>query len=295
MLKNLNLNKEEAEKKVNDAVEYFVEKQSYNAAADILSYFSFEEKVKDIAQFYAKAANWEALSSISIKYPEITEKVIIPALKLEADIRINGLLERINDFQTKYQRLQVVQENKRLMPLILGEGGQLLDSDATSDFSEMSSGSKRSTSSRASGASTSSKGSRKSKTPKNLLKRKVKEGSVLEEEWLVGVLNQTKFNDKLKGINLLLLSHCIEENEDFMQYLIAYGLYEQAERILDLMEKYAEISNVKVKNVKQLDYEKEHPELAELYPEISDFKEVERISSSKFDKFKYLKLGREKY
>jgi hypothetical protein len=199
IIDSLNLNKEEKEKKVQDTVEYLVEKHSYSEAAKILSHFSFEEKLKDIATFYAKANNWEALTTISKKSNEITEKIILPALKLEADIKINGLIEKINEFLSKSERLKIVQENKRLMPLILGEGGQLLDSDATSDFSEMSSSSKKSTSSKASGSSTASRSSKKSKTPKNLLKRKVKEGSVLEEEWLVGVLHQLKFNDKIKG------------------------------------------------------------------------------------------------
>lgn len=182
-----------------DAVDYLVEKHSYSEAANVLSNFFFEDKLKDIATLYAKSHNWEELTSISMKSTEITEKIILPALKLEADIKINGLLERINEFHSKYERLHIVQENKRQMPLILGEGGQMMDSDATSDFSEISSSSKKSTSSKASGYSTSSRSSKKSKTPKNLLKRKVKEGSVLEEEWLVGVLNQLKYTESIKS------------------------------------------------------------------------------------------------
>lgn len=83
--------------------------------------------------------------------------------------------------------------------------------------------------------------------------------------------------------------------EGFMQYLIYFGLFDPAERILDLLEKYAEITHVKIKNIKQIDYEKDHPELAEIYPEINDFKEITNVPMPKFDKYKYLKFGREKY
>jgi len=194
------LDKEKLENKIQDCVTYFTEKNAYNEVAAIYEYYSPEEKRTEIAQCYAKTGNWLALTSIAQKSADIWENIAVPAVKLEANLKINALLERINEYQTKYQRFLGVQEKKRLMPLIMGNNPDFqFDSDASSDFTDLSSSSRRTKSSKASGTSTSSKGSRKSKTPQNLLKRKVKEGSLLEEEYLVGTLNLLKFNDKLKG------------------------------------------------------------------------------------------------
>ena len=204
-LLRLGLNKEQLENKIQDCVTYFTEKNAWNEIAAIYEYYSPEEKVTEIAQCYAKTDNWLALTSVAQKSKEIWDNIAAPAVKLEANLKVNALLERISEYQNKYQRYLNVQEKKRLMPLIMGTNPDFqFDSDASSDFTDLSSSSKRTTSSKASGTSTSSKGSRKSKTPKNLLKRKVKEGSLLEEEYLVGTLTLLKFTEKLKGKNFLL-------------------------------------------------------------------------------------------
>jgi len=74
-----------------------------------------------------------------------------------------------------------------------------------------------------------------------------------------------------------------------MQYLVYYGFYEQVERIQELLEKYAEISNKKIKGIKQIDFEQEHPELKELYPELEEFKDAQPLSANLFSKYKYIK------
>lgn len=74
-----------------------------------------------------------------------------------------------------------------------------------------------------------------------------------------------------------------------MQYLIYFGFYEQAERIHELLEKHAELTNKKIKEIKQLDFEAEHPELAEIYPELDEFKELQPLSANLFSKFKFVK------
>jgi hypothetical protein len=218
----------------------------------------------------------------------------LPAIKLEANLRTNFLIEKINEFQTKYARLQIVQENKRLMPNLIGEGGTLIDSDATSEFSEQSSSSKKSGASGASGATVNSRASKKSKAPKNLLKRKMKEGSVLEEEWLIGNLTLDKFTDKLKGKTLVLNFNKIEEYEEFLTFLIFFNLHEQAEKIIDLLDKYSEISNVKTKYIKQIDFEKEHPEMLEIYPDLEEFKPWQRKELNLAEKFSYIKSSKTK-
>lgn len=196
MIKLLKLTSQEGDSKIQECVNHFTDKTAYKELGHLLYEFYRTDKLKDAIQYLAKGNDWETLTSLAHQHPDMNETVILPAIKLEANLRTNFLIEKINDFQTKYSRLQVVQENKRLMPNIIGEGGNLIDSDATSEFSEVSGTSKKSG---ASGATVNSRSSKKSKAPKNLLKRKVKEGSVLEEEWLIGNMTLDKFTDKIKG------------------------------------------------------------------------------------------------
>ena len=202
----LKLSKEETEHKISECIAYLTEKNAYNEIAEIYLHYSPEEKLTEIAQCYAKSGNWLYLTSIAQRSNEIREKIALPALKLEADLKINALIEKTNEYQTKFLRLQGVQERKRMMPLMMGTDPDFqFDSDATSDFSEVTTSSKKSGLSKASGTSAGSKGSRKSKAPKNLLRRKVKEGSIVEEEYLVGMLNLLKFHDRMKGRKFIII------------------------------------------------------------------------------------------
>ena len=74
-----------------------------------------------------------------------------------------------------------------------------------------------------------------------------------------------------------------------MQYLVYYGFYDQVERIQELLERLAEMTNKKIKGIKQIDFEEEHPELKELYPDLEVFKDVQALSANLFSKFKYIK------
>jgi len=240
-----------------------------------------EETLQEITNLYAKSGNWEALSSISTQSPTLRDNVILPAIKLEYSLKANFLQERITDFQAKYSRLLLVQENKKLMPMMFGQSGLLSDSDASSDISDTSYNSSKKSSSQYSSSSKTSSSSKRSKTPKNLLQRKVKEGSVLEEDYLVGNLNLMKYTPKIK-----------EEYEDFIQYLVFFGLYEQMEKLVDLLEKYANVTNVKVKNLKQIQFEAANPEMNITYPDIPDFQEVKPITPQEFSRYAYIKLAK---
>ena len=74
-----------------------------------------------------------------------------------------------------------------------------------------------------------------------------------------------------------------------MQYLLAFGFYEQVEKIQELLEKHAELTHKKIKGIKQIDFETEHPELSELYPDLEEFKELQGLGANLFAKFKHLK------
>ena len=76
--------------------------------------------------------------------------------------------------------------------------------------------------------------------------------------------------------------------------MIAFGLIEQAEKLLELFEKYTNITNNKFKTVKQIDFENAHPELHELYPENEDFKPVSNVEQYQSATFRYLKFYKSK-
>lgn len=79
-----------------------------------------------------------------------------------------------------------------------------------------------------------------------------------------------------------------------MTFLVFFNLHEQAEKIIELLDKYAEVSNVKIKNIRQIDYEKEHPELLEVYPDLEEFKSWQRKDLNLAEKFSYIKLSKAK-
>ena len=62
-------------------------------------------------------------------------------MKLEFNLRFNFLTESINTYTQKKQRLAVVQENKRLMPMLLGDPIHgIIDSDVASDVTDTTGG-----------------------------------------------------------------------------------------------------------------------------------------------------------
>lgn len=68
----------------------------------------------------------------------------------------------------------------------------------------------------------------------------------------------------------------------------------EAERLLELFEKYMNTTNNKFKNIKQQAFEEEHPELKELYPENEDFKEIHITEPYQSATFRYLKFHKTK-
>ena len=72
-----------------------------------------------------------------------------------------------------------------------------------------------------------------------------------------------------------------------------FGLSEQAERILALLERYAVVTNVKVKTLKQIDFEAANPDLNLIYPELDEFKELKSIDiHHEFAKYRFIKQSK---
>jgi hypothetical protein len=148
--------------------------------------------VEEAVTILLKSSNWKKILKLSIllkESPQVIENQLKPALKLAANLKMNWLRERVVDFLGKQTRLADVQEQKKHMPVLFSEGGlvETNDSDILSEASDVSGKSS------ITGKSFLSSGSKKSgKKPKDLVKRKVKEGSMFEEEFLVEYLDKAK-------------------------------------------------------------------------------------------------------
>ncbi|EGR32771.1 hypothetical protein IMG5_070430 [Ichthyophthirius multifiliis] len=101
---------------------------------------------------------------------------------------------------------------------------------------------------------------KKDKKPKNLLKRNVKEGSPVEEEYIVEFLQ-----DIQQRLDIF------SDVKNLIQYLIYYDLLSEAEELNREMKLYGEEVNTKVKSLKQIIFEEQNIQLYEIYPHIKEF------------------------
>ena len=76
-----------------------------------------------------------------------------------------------------------------------------------------------------------------------------------------------------------------------IQSLLYFDLPELATEIYEEMKSYLVETNVKVKSLAQMSFEKENPQILELYPNNEDFKESIKTATeieSYFNKYEYL-------
>ena len=143
-------------------------------------------------------------------------------LSLQYELNFNLLKKNLSYFKEKYDRLLIVQEIKKEHPEIYE-----LDINKEEEFDNVSdSGSIISGSSKKSGRSSASKMGKSKKKKKNK-KRNVKEGSPMEEEFLLENLKELKISDEyIKDMNelsdILLMTKMNEKAEDLKKILDEY-------------------------------------------------------------------------
>lgn len=136
---------------------------------------------------------------------------------------------------------------------------------------------------------------RRQKKKKSGKKRTIKEGSLKEEDQIVDYLKDIKLSKNVFGFfflyNKFLEKIKLEEIEALIQSLIYFDLPEIATEIYEEMKSYLVETNVKVKSLAQMAFEKENPQILELYPNNEDFKESIKTATeidSYFNKYEYL-------
>ena len=172
---------------------------------------------------------------------------------MQYDLNFNLLQKNLTYFKEKYNRLLIVQEIKKEHPEIYE-----LDINKEEEFDNVSdSGSIVSGSSKKSGRSSSSKMS-KSKKKKKSKKRNVKEGSPMEEEFLLENLKELKIEDNY-----------VKDMNELCDVLLMSKMNDKSDELRKILKEYLSEVNGKIKKLflfKQIQYVNAHPELCEIFP-----------------------------
>ncbi|CAK57494.1 unnamed protein product (macronuclear) [Paramecium tetraurelia] len=196
--------------------------------------------------YYCKAEEWESVAQC-LRHKQIN---IDDHLQLAFSLKVNHLLNQQHLFIQKLERLRIVQEQKK-------EHGILAPSQINADFDQMSDVSGKSGMSKSSYTMSVTTGVRKRKPKeKSFLNRNIKEGSPVEEEYLIEFLKdiQAKSADLINSI------------KKFQNYLIFFN---QPKLSLELSAKTKEYLNTikpEIKGLIQQQFEEQNQQAIDLYP-----------------------------
>jgi elongator complex protein 1 len=177
-------------------------------------------------------------------------------ISLAANLRINEFNKNKQLFEEKYNRLLKVQHEKRTNPNLYILDNKLLEDNVSDTGSVVSSVSNKSSKSK---KSTSSKMTKKSQ--KKISKRTVKEGSPLEEDFLIIILSELK-----------LTVQDIDNVREFVSVLNYLKQTDLSKQITDLLNDYLNNVNPVVTyeliSVGQQGIINNNPEMRELFPQL---------------------------
>ena len=191
---------------------------------------------------------------------------------LNYGIQVNELKKSLDMFNEKSMRLKIVKMKKKEMPHLLSLGEkQEFDCElmSTSEFSTDSS--------QISGESGSSTKSKKRKKRKKTKKRVVKEGSPLEEQYLVDLLNSLKPTLQNKGSFLQNKSlPNIEEIESLLEILEYFALFDEIEKIKQLFNDLVKLTENKTRTLEQEEIYLKYKPLFDIFPEFAPQTDAEK-------------------
>ena len=181
-------------------------------------------------------------------------KLLNDNLSLQYELNYNLLKKNLLLFKEKYNRLLIVQEIKKEHPEVYE-----LDINKDEEMDNVSdSGSVVSGSSKKSGRSSSSKMSKSKKNKKKNTKRNVKEGSPMEEEFIIETLKELKIEDSF-----------VQSMNELSDVLLMSKMNDKSNELRNMINDYVAEVNYKVKKLflfKQIQYVNEHPEICDLFP-----------------------------
>ncbi len=128
---------------------------------------------------------------------------------------------------------------------------------------------------------------------KGILRKQIKEGSQLEEQYHVEYLRDIQEKQELFGnlsvikFFLFYLIQKIAKSKNLIQYLIFFGELPAAEQLNQEMKNFDTTINVKIKSLAQQLFEEQHPEVQLIYAEVrqlgKEHKKAYDINLSNFD------------
>ena len=181
-------------------------------------------------------------------------KLLNDNLALQYELNYNLLKKNLLLFKEKYNRLLIVQEIKKEHPEVYE-----LDINKDEEMDNVSdSGSVVSGSSKKSGRSSSSKMSKSKKNKKKNTRRNVKEGSPMEEEFIIETLKELKIEDTF-----------VQSMNELSDVLLMSKMNDKSNELRNMINDYVSEVNYKVKKLflyKQIQYVNEHPEICDLFP-----------------------------
>ena len=209
-------------------------------------------------------------------------------LLLQSSVKNNHHLELSQNLQKWRARLKIIKKDKRQKLEMIAQGiipEDMEGSEHLSMFSQTTAQSSSSAFSILTGLGLTGN-KRRGKKPKNLIRRKVKEGSVYEEEWLAQSINamEISFEDE-------------KEVEHLLSLLVRMGEITHAREVLkEYRDIKVEVENKGVvKTVLQEEFEKDNVEVFEIYSHLKEFDSGEISRGSKkikpadvLKKFEYL-------
>lgn len=189
---------------------------------------------------------------ISADSSQKLKKEFLDSISLSSNLKTNELKKNISFYQEKSARLLKVQHQKRLNPELFNSENKDLEDNVSDSGSIISSNSKKSSKSR---KTTSSRLTKKSQA--KMSKRTVREGSPLEEEFLIMIISELYLSD----------DH-INEINNLINVLYYIGKAEEGKELSNVLKEYLRIVNPNTKhfNVQQQEFINKYPEIKQIFP-----------------------------
>jgi hypothetical protein len=297
LLKSDNSNKnysliEEKEKLLIDVIDICTSSRKYSEVEKLYSYMEFNIELQTfnllskISDALIRGKRFHlALSIQTFQSKNLTKENLLKLNKeftdqinLAGNLKTNELKKNLSFYKEKYSRLLKVQHQKRLNPDTFNLDNKELEDNVSDSGSVISSSSKKSSKSK---KTTSSRLTKKSQM--KMSKRTVREGSPLEEDFLIMIISE-----------LFLTDDHINEINDLISALFILGKAEEAKELKEVLQDYIKNVNPYTKffNVQQQEFINSHPEVKFIFPQNFN-KPKEEIAGTKIPKATGMVVSRE--
>ncbi|KAM3137739.1 hypothetical protein pb186bvf_010159 [Paramecium bursaria] len=214
--------------------------------ADCGRVYQFLNKLDDAIHYFCKAEEWKKVAKCTRgKQIDLGQQ-----LQLTFSIKSNKMLSASQLFIQKYERLRAVQEIKKEIGVLAPQQLQA-DFDAMSDVSQKSSASKTSYTM----SITTGVRKKKQKNDKSFLSRNIKEGSPVEEEYLIEFLKDIQ----TQSVQI------IQSVKQFQNYLIYFNQPQLSHELSIKAKDYLKIINKPIKSIAAQVFEEQNPQVLQLY------------------------------